>query len=344
MNNESQILFKQTLNTEDDLITMQKVGITTTVPVEVIYAANMTPVDLNNIFIKDDNPQKLIEDAEIRGYPRNICAWIKGIYSVILQNKDIDILIAVTQGDCSNTHALMETLELEGIRIIPFAYPFDRDYDLLKLQLGKLIESLGTNWEMANKTKKKLDKVRKLVWKLDEFTWRENYISGWHNHIYQVSCSDFQGDPETFKQSVEAFLNSKKQKHNCVLRLGYIGVPPIFTDLYQYLEANSAVVVYNELQRQFTMPFDTSDVVEQYRMYTYPYGIFYRLKDIKEQIKLRKLDGIIHYAQSFCYRQIEDLIIRREIELPIITLEGDKPGKLDARTKMRLDAFLEMLR
>ncbi|MCL0032799.1 2-hydroxyacyl-CoA dehydratase [Peptococcaceae bacterium] len=324
----------------------KKVGITTTVPIEVIYAANMVPVDLNNLFIKSDEPQKLIEEAELRGYPRNICAWIKGIYAVMLKQRDIDTLIVVTQGDCSNTHALMETLELEGIRVIPFAYSFDRDYDLLKLQLDKLICALGTTWGVVKKVKAQLDEVREIVWKLDELTWRENCISGWDNHLYQVSCSDFNGNPEKFKQTVEEYILNvnKKQELKNSLRLGYIGVPPIFYDLYQYLEARGARVVYNEVQRQFTMPFDTKDIVEQYRLYTYPYGIFYRLKDIKEQIKLRKLDGIIHYVQSFCYRQIEDLIIRRKIELPIITLEGDRPGKLDARTKMRIDAFLEMLR
>ncbi|MCL0067712.1 2-hydroxyacyl-CoA dehydratase [Peptococcaceae bacterium] len=324
----------------------KKVGITTTVPIEVIYAANMVPVDLNNLFIKSDEPQKLIEEAELRGYPRNTCAWIKGIYAVMLKQRDIDTLIAVTQGDCSNTYALIETLELEGIRVIPFAYPFDRDYDLLKLQLDKLICALGTTWEAVKKVKAQLDEAREIAWKLDELTWCENYISGWDNHLYQVSCSDFNGNPEKFKQTVEEYILNvdKKQEFKNSLRLGYIGVPPIFCDLYQYLEVRGARVVYNEVQRQFTMPFDIKDMVEQYRLYTYPYGIFYRLKDIKEQIRLRKLDGIIHYVQSFCYRQIEDLIIRREIELPIITLEGDRPGKLDARTKMRIDAFLEMLR
>jgi len=65
----------------------EKIGITTTVPVEVIYAAGCVPVDLNNIFIASANPQQLVEGAELAGYPRNVCAWIKGIYSVVLQNK-----------------------------------------------------------------------------------------------------------------------------------------------------------------------------------------------------------------------------------------------------------------
>ncbi|MBM7855448.1 benzoyl-CoA reductase/2-hydroxyglutaryl-CoA dehydratase subunit BcrC/BadD/HgdB [Desulfohalotomaculum tongense] len=325
---------------------MQKVGITTTVPVEIIYAAGMVPVDLNNIFITAENPQALVEEAEMAGYPRNLCAWIKGIYATVQKRDDINTLIAVTQGDCSNTHALMETLELSGVKVIPFAYPYDRDYDLLKLQIEKLMDAFGVNWRQVNEAKERLDAVRQKVWKLDELTWQQDRITGWDNHLYQVSCSDFNGDPEGFAGEVDAYLAQvpEKPKLNAELRLGYIGVPPIVDDLYDYLEERGARVVYNETQRQFTMPFATDDIVEQYRLYSYPYGIFYRLKDIEEQTKLRQLDGIIHYAQSFCYRQIEDLIIRQKLKVPVLTLEGDKPNKLDARTKMRVDSFIEMLR
>ena len=75
---------------------MLKIGITTTIPVEIILAAGCTPIDLNNIFIMDKEPNKLVEEAETAGYPRNICGWIKGLYSVVLspENK-IDKVIAV---------------------------------------------------------------------------------------------------------------------------------------------------------------------------------------------------------------------------------------------------------
>ncbi|MEG6614950.1 2-hydroxyacyl-CoA dehydratase [Peptococcaceae bacterium 1198_IL3148] len=325
---------------------MKKIGITTTIPSEVVYAAGMVPVDLNNIFITHNNPQLLVEEAELAGYPRNLCSWIKGIYTTVLNNKDIDTVIAVTQGDCSNTHALMETLDLAGIKVIPFAYPFDRDYDLLKLQIEKLMTALGTDWEQVNETKKTLDAVRKRLWQMDQLTWQDNKISGFDNHLFQVCSSDFNGNPEQFAKEMDDYLAKLPQQPEIKteLRIGYIGVPPIMDDLYDYLEERGARVVYNEVQRQFAMPFDTDDLVEQYRLYSYPYGIFYRLEDIIEQIKLRQLDGVISYAQSFCYRQIEDLIIRQKIDVPILTLEGDKPNKLDARTKMRLDSFLEMLR
>jgi benzoyl-CoA reductase/2-hydroxyglutaryl-CoA dehydratase subunit BcrC/BadD/HgdB len=138
---------------------MRKVGITTTVPAEIIYSAKAVPVDLNNVFITDDDPNQYVDIAEIDGYPRNLCGWIKGIYGVVIKN-DIREVIAVTQGDCSNTHALMETLQLKGVKVIPFAFPYDQDRKMLKLQLERLCEHLGTTWREACLWHKKLHEVK----------------------------------------------------------------------------------------------------------------------------------------------------------------------------------------
>jgi benzoyl-CoA reductase/2-hydroxyglutaryl-CoA dehydratase subunit BcrC/BadD/HgdB len=331
---------------------MARIGITTTVPVEIILAAGHVPVDLNNIFITSPAAGHMVETAEEAGYPRNICGWIKGLYAVVV-NKElndsfggIDKVIAVTQGDCSNTHALMETYELAGVETIPFAYPFDRDYDLLKLQMEKLMHALGTDWEAVLAAKRQLDRLRLKVAEIDRRTWEDNTVSGFSNHLFQVSCSDFNSDAAGFEKDVDFFLKEAESASEYAddLRLGYIGVPPIFTDLYPYLETMGARIVFNEVQRQFAMPFETDDLVEQYRLYTYPYGVFGRIKDIQAEIERRNLDGIIHYVQSFCFRQIEDIILREKLDVPILTIEGDKPGRIDARTRLRIESFLEMLR
>ena len=326
---------------------MLKIGITTTVPVEIILAAGYTPVDLNNIFIMDNEPNKLVEAAETAGYPRNICGWIKGLYSVVLSpENNINKIIAVTQGDCSNTHALMETLQLAGVETIPFAYPFDRDYDLLRLQMDKLIKVLGTDWDSVEQQRKRLVKLRKKVAEIDALTWQKNNVSGIDNHIFQVSWSDFDGNVDLFEKKVDQFLLKAQTapEKGEELRLAFIGVPPICPDIYNYLESIGARVVFNEVQRQFAMPNEVADIVTQYQLYTYPYGVFGRLEDIQEEIDKRNIDGVIHYVQSFCYRQIEDMIFREKLNVPLLTIEGDKPGKIDARTKLRIDSFVEMLK
>ena len=326
---------------------MLKIGITTTVPVEIILAAGYTPVDLNNIFIMDNEPNKLVEAAETAGYPRNICGWIKGLYSVVLSpENNINKIIAVTQGDCSNTHALMETLQLAGVETIPFTYPFDRDYDLLRLQMDKLIKVLGTDWDSVEQQRKRLVKLRKKVAEIDALTWQKNNVSGIDNHIFQVSCSDFDGNVDLFEKKVDQFLLKAQTapEKGEELRLAFIGVPPICPDIYNYLESIGARVVFNEVQRQFAMPNEVADIVTQYQLYTYPYGVFSRIEDIQEEIDKRNIDGVIHYVQSFCYRQIEDMIFREKLNVPLLTIEGDKPGKIDARTKLRIDSFVEMLK
>jgi len=153
------------------------------------------------------------------------------------------------------------------------------------------------------------------------------------------------GDPDRFEAEVDGLLRTaaSRESRKERLRLAYIGVPPIFDDIYPFLESHGARVVFNETQRQFAMPYGITDLVEQYRAYTYPYDIFHRLADILLEVERRRVDAVIHYVQSFCFRQIEDMIVRKKLNVPVLTLEGDKPSPLDARSKIRIEGFLEML-
>ena len=324
---------------------MNKVGFTTTIPLEILIAAKKTPVDLNNVFITHTAKNDLLERAENDGFPRNICSWIKGIYSVALQ-ANVSEVIAVTQGDCSNTHALMETLQFKGIKVIPFFYPYDRDTKLLSISLKKLMEYYNVNDEQSMNAKYELDCIRKKVHHIDELTWKEDTVSGEENHFFQVCTSDMNQDLKAFESKIDSFLKSLKKRpgYREEIRLGYIGVPTIFNDLYAFIERLNARVIFNEMQRQFSMPYPTASISEQYLKYTYPYDIFTRIKDIKKEVTRRKIDGLIHYVQSFCFRQIEDSIIKKMLGLPVLTIEGDRPSSLDNRNRMKLEVFIEMLR
>jgi len=201
-------------------------------------------------------------------------------------------------------------------------------------------------WENVDYWKFRLDKVREIVHEIDLLTWKKNTVKGYENHRYLVATSDFEGDPDMFATRLNNFLDEIHNQDPLPqkVRLAYIGVPPLFTDIYDVVETFGARVVFNEVQRQFSMPFKSKDVVDQYLRYTYPYPIFRRIADIKKEISRRNIHGIIHYAESFCYRQIEDVIFRREFGLPYIMVESGGNFFTDARTKMRLQAFVEMLK
>ena len=219
-------------------------------------------------------------------------------------------------------------------------------------EVDKLMQRMKTGWDSVCDTMDRLDAVRAKAHEIDEITWRDGLVRGYENHLYLVSCSDMEGDPEAFEDKLEGFLEEFKTRdggsrddgRDGLVRLGYVGVPPIAPEIYDYLESMGARVVYNETQRQFSLPFDTRDLVEKYLLYSYPYSIFYRLTDIERELEKRKLDGVLHYVQSFCFRQVEDIILRRSLRLPVLTVELDHSTRLDARTRMRLENFVSMLK
>ncbi|MFH1351714.1 MAG: 2-hydroxyacyl-CoA dehydratase family protein [Pseudomonadota bacterium] len=321
------------------------IGITSTIPVEIVLASGLKPVDLNNVFINSEKPEKLISQAEAAGFPHNICAWIKGIYATVM-NQDLKAIIAVTGGDCSNTIALSEVLSRRGVEVIGFEYPLNRDKNLLMVQMEKLRNALSTSWDDIRRMKLRLDGIRAKLRELDRLTFEANVITGFENHLFLVNSSDFNSDPDLYEKRLDEFLMGARTRRpkGDEIRLGYLGVPPIFGQFYEYIESLGARIVFNETQRQFSMPYEIEDILELYLRYTYPYDIEGRIKDIKNAIHERKLDGLIHYTQTFCFRQIYDIILRESLPLPMLTLEGDRPGPIDSRTAIRIETFIHMLK
>ncbi|WP_320047947.1 2-hydroxyacyl-CoA dehydratase [uncultured Ilyobacter sp.] len=325
---------------------MKKIGITTTVPTEVLIAAGYTPVDLNNLFITSDEYYRYIDIAERGGFPKSMCAWIKGIYGACLEN-NITEIIGVTEGDCSNTKVLLEVLKSKGVKGHPFAFPHCHTRESVKREISKFMDNFRVSLEDVEKVRQEINLLRKDAIRLDELTYIDEKADGFENHLFQLCLSDFDGNMEKYGEFLKGKINQieKREKKPKKLRLGYLGVPPMQGDLHHFVEKFDARFVYNEVQREFAFPraVEAENIFEQYYDYTYPYDIEYRLKDITEQIKLRKLDGIIHYTQAFCHRAIEDIILKEKLDIPVMNIEGDKLNSLDARTKLRLEAFLDML-
>lgn len=315
-------------------------------PVEVIAAAGYTPVDLNNMFITSENYLKYIDIAERDGFPKSLCAWIKGIYGACLEN-NIKEIVGVMEGDCSNTKALIEVFKLRGIKIYPFSFPHSHSLKDVEIEIRKFMDIFNVNEDKVEQVRKILNRVRKLAKKIDEMTYIDNKVNGFENHLYQVSLSDFNGNIDEFEEHLKKVIEGmeKREPINKKLRLGYIGVPPMIGDIYEFSEKLNAHFVYNEVQREFAFPrgIEAANIFEQYYNYTYPYDNEFRIKELKKQIEKRKIDAIIHYTQAFCHRAVEDIVLKEELNIPMLNIEGDKLNTLDARTKLRLEAFLDML-
>jgi len=330
---------------------------TTSVPIEIIIAAGYKPMDLNNRFVSSQNPLGLIDDAESFGFPGSCCAWIKGLFSVManMTHNKRDLFIAVTEGDCSNAKVLEEVIYSKtGINSFVFAYPASREKSEMKKVMEQLAIFLGTDLKVAEKTRKNLLSLRKKLDELDRLSYHHpGLVSGFENHYWLVSASDMNGDFEVFEKELDDFLNEISRRKETwqpseIKKIAFLGVPPIIP-VHQFIQDKKGVVVYNEIQREFAMIGEYSSLEEQYTQYTYPYSARHRFEKALEEIKKRNINGIVHYVQSFCHRQIEDIILRemmleKKMEIPLLTIEGDKPSsQIDGRLSTRIEAFLETI-
>ncbi len=323
----------------------RRVGLTTTVPVEILFAAGRVPVDLNNRFIADADPGALVDRAERAGLPQNACAWTKGIYGAVHAG-GIGEIVSVVAGDCSEARALGELLAAEGVAVRPFAYPYSRAREDLLREMGRLARAFGTDLAAAEAWKPRLDRIRALAAEVDRAAVDTGAVGSRELYAAQLPLSDFAPDPDACERRLAALLDDIRTRPEEAgrIRLGCIGVPAIITDLWEVLEAEGARVIFHEVPRQFALPGGIGrDLAETYLGYTYPYDIGARIDDIAEAVARRRIGGLIHYVQSFCHRQMHDRLLRRRLRIPILTVEGDRPGPVDARTRTRIEAFLEQL-
>ena len=319
----------------------RRVGITTTVPVEILLAAGRVPVDLNNVFITHPHRLRFALEAERSGLPRTVCGWNKGVLAAAFL-LGLSRVVEVTQGDCSTTEAVGALLKARKVRVYPFAYPYGADPNALRDEMEAFARLFRTSLAAGEQFREKLAPIRRALGEIDRLTWEEGLVSGFENHLYLISGSDFNTDPDAFRRDVEQFLARARERLPWKedVRVGYIGVPSMIDNLYERVESFGGRVVFNEMQRQFSMSVPSRDLVDQYARYTYPYSVTGRVEDIRREIRQRGIHCVIHYVQTFCFHQVEDPVFRKELGVPILTLEADRPGPLSARDEIRLENFL----
>lgn len=330
-------------------------GMTTTIPVEAVFAAGQVPVDLNNLFVASPERDSFLELALGSGFPQSSCVWLKGIFGAVASGWGPRRVVGVVRGDCAGTEVVLEALGLRGIEVIPFAYPLERERPQMQGELERLCRRLGTSTVDAEAWRERLEPARSMLREADRLCWQSNLLTGLEAHAWLVSSSDFGGDPDAFLRELSGFLKRAASRrplderpdlpYRREVRLGYIGVPPVTTDIFPLAEELGARFVYHEVQRQFSMPgSDTAkDLAAQYLDYTYPYSVGDRARDIEREAGARALDGVVHYVQSFCHRNMEDVIFTRELGLPLLTIECDCPGGLGATARSRLENFIQVL-
>jgi benzoyl-CoA reductase/2-hydroxyglutaryl-CoA dehydratase subunit BcrC/BadD/HgdB len=307
----------------------KKIGLTALVPPELIFACMGSPFDVNNVI------------PGSKKYPRNkLCAWT-AIWQEMLSKRElkVDSLIVVAGGDCHNALVDGQKVAMSGIPTHFFFYPFDGDPEYLESQLHKLVDFLGTI-ESPEKPGQ-IKELKKIGKKIDKKR-AQGKLSSEDVFRMMISFSDLMGDLDVFREAIYSLKEQKVEMNN---RVALIGVPPIYHDFHDVAQSLDLQVVFDELPFEFLRHSGTDihKIARDYCNYTFARPLDFRIRFLQKELEERHVDGVIHYTQFACHHMLEDEIMRSKLDYPLLTIQGDLPGKTPEQIKLRLEAFREAL-
>ena len=177
-----------------------KVGLTTTIPVEVVLAAGLTPVDLNNLFIVDPGARARVARPKPPASPAPSAPGSRGFTPPCRTIPRFAAVIVACQGDCSYTQALGEILEAEGQEVVHFKFPYPRNREQLAREIHTLMARLGADPDGVARVQARLAPLRQQLRRLDRLTWETGQVSGEENFLCLISSSDFASDLAAYEQ------------------------------------------------------------------------------------------------------------------------------------------------
>lgn len=323
----------------------RRVGLFSTVPVEVLFAANREPVDLNNLFVASQAPGEFLRQSDVLGLAPTLCAWTRGLFGVSVAS-EFSTVVVVPQGDCSSNVTMAGLLEQRGVQVVEFSYPVGLAdaTGMLEREIERFAGCFSVPLGRVQEQFERLRPVRELLDRLDRMNWIDRVVPGSVARQYLLQSTDMGGNSALFQRRLESLLGEfEDARPGAGPRMAVFGVPAIIGGLVERLEAGGAGVVLCETESDFAMIPPAASLVDQYLRYAYPYGIEGRLKRFVRLARARGVDGVVVYSQAFCHHNLEMACVESALtEWPTLFLEGDLPQALSPRDAVRLDGFMEL--
>lgn len=324
-----------------------RVGIFSTLPIEVLLAAGRRPVDVNNLFVTHPDPSLFLRRADSAGLPRALCAWTRGLLGAVI-SWELQTVVVVPQGDCSNNTTLAALLERLGIRVLEFNFPVAplRRRERMGYELDAFRRALSVSREKLDETFESMRPVRGLLEKMEALCWAERRLPGTQARHFLLQSTDMGGDPKLFSRRLEKVIGEfSKAPVRSGPRVALFGVPNLVSDLAGRIEGSGAILALCETEHDFAMIPPAPTLEEQYLNYAYPYGVEARLEKFLRLAEEREIDGVVVYTQAFCHHNLELARVQEALsEYPTVVIEADVPGPLSQRDLTRLEGFISLLR
>ena len=185
-------------------------------------------------------------------------------------------VISVVQGIVATTRRSWRFFNRTASKPLPCVPALQNRQEVFARPVGKACRLPGVDYARAEEMKHCLDSVCAKIHEIDKLTWMEQPGNGRGKPHLDGICKRFDGGLHGFRRTRLTILKIAQGRtpisHD--LRIGVIGIPAICEDLYSFLTSLGGTRVFNEIQRQFSMPYQTKTLVEQYSHIRIPTTFF----------------------------------------------------------------------
>ncbi len=321
-----------------------KIGVIPPLPVELFAASEHSTVHLWSRFYGEEDRLRWSAESIGEDTPAADSAWARSLIA-LCREEEVDTLVVPEPGLPKEIREAVEYLEGQRITVFPFRFPLIRNMSRLRKEIVNLGHFLGLTEAAVESCLQNWGQVRMAVKRLDGIQTRTASFSSRHYLNALAAAMDPVDGLENLKKKIEGMvLELESLGQDRWLRLGIIGTSPYRQGLFSFLEEANVVIVYDEWGIENNPMSAATDLAALYHLISIPYGLKRRQARLLNEIKGRRLHGILFCVESAGENLREEGFFRSSLPVPVHLFENPRGEDLEPGEITAIRRFLSQCR
>lgn len=317
-----------------------RIGVIPPVPMEPFLASTNDVMNLWSAYFLGAGREDALETARLAGFPDNFSAWARAIYGLCC-SMGIEVVYYPKPGTPKEVRRSLEALSEQNVEAVAFSFPLLRNFESLKKELNSLCAKLNVEAGVLGSVVERYGLVRTTLRRFDALQQKEG---AFHSRKYVemlARCMDPDGDLEGLRKTVESdYLKFNELGRGRLLRVGLLGLTPARSSFYEALEANGAIVVYDEWGIENNPMTPTSDLARLYHECSLPYGLVKRRERLLKEVQNRRIQGFVMGVEYISESIRDEGFFKSALGVPVYSIENAVGGPLSAAEERGIRDFL----
>lgn len=320
-----------------------KIGVIPPVPMEPFLASTNEVTNLWTAYFLGVGREEALETARMAGFPDNFSSWARAIYGLCC-SMGIEAVYYPKPGTPKEVKRSLEALSEQNVEAVAFSFPLLRNFESLKKEIDSLCAKLNVEAGILGSVLERYGYVRTALRRFDALQQKEGAFQSRKYVEMLARCMDPQGDLEGLRKRVESdYLKFNELGRERLLRVGLLGLTPARPAFYEVLEANGAIVVFDEWGLENNPMTPTGDLTKLYHECSLPYGLVKRRERLLKEVKNRRIQGFIMGVEYISESIRDEGFFKSALGVPVYSVENAVEGPLSAAEERGIRDFLTRL-